>query len=352
MVKLTYVTGKDDPQRGVNTGFSDFYNRRKGNVISLFQEARLLQNRMLINAEIAHSNYDENLEDDKGTAPDNALKIGGSYSQGILFVGVNYQYIGKDFNSIGYQYFTNNRKGLQTNISLNFGKWTVSGGYNNAADNVENVPSEYTTRSQDGNLNVMWNISQKYSLSVGYRRNNQDTSIDEGENIFNQDSTSDEFTSSFNMYLSEALNLSLATTLADLDSQNFPQNSSSNFTLNLGGTWRFKQILILSPNFGYSEAKNKFSNEKTQSFNTFLTSEIYVWPEVASLSITGSYMNNNTPGGDSENLALSVNARFHLNKFIHFGNFTLNIRGDYTKANMPGFSDSIFTSLLQLDFQF
>jgi hypothetical protein len=351
-IKLIYVTGKDDPQKGINVGTSDFFTSRKGNVLSLFQEARLFQNRMLINAEIAHSNYDENLSDEKGTTPDNAFKIGGSYAQGILFIGVNYQYIGKDFNSIGYQYFTNNRKGLQTNISLNLGKWTISGGYNNATDNLENVPSEYTTRSKDGSLNVMWNISQKFSLSVGYRRNNQDTSLDEGENIFNQDSLSDEFTSSLAMYLSEALNLNLSLTYSDLDSQNFPQNSSANLTTNLGGTWRLGQILIISPNFGYTEAKNKFSNEKIQSFNTFLTSEIFVWPEVAALSLTGSYMNNKFPGGDSENLTLSGNISIHLNRFTNFGNFILSIRGDYAESKMPGFSDSIFTSLLQLDFQF
>jgi hypothetical protein len=350
--KLIYVTGKDDPQKGVNVGFSDFYNSREGNVISLLQEARLLQNRMLINAEIAHSNYDENLADELGKTPDNALKIGGSYAHGKLFIGVNYNYIGKDFNSIGYQYFTNNRKGLQTNISLNLGKVTISGGYNNAKDNVENIPSEYTTQSQDGNLNVMWNISDKYSLNVGYRRNNQDTSLDEGENIFNQDSLSDEFSSSFSMYFSETLNLNLSATFSDLDSQNFPQNSSSNLTMNLGGTWRFKQILIVSPNFGYNEAKNKFSDEKTQSFNTFLTSEIYVWPQVISFTLTGSYMNNKIPGGDSENLALSGNINIHLNRFLNFGNFILSIRGDYSKATMPGYSDSTFTSLLQLDFQF
>jgi hypothetical protein len=81
-------------------------------------------------------------------------------------------------------------------------------------------------------------------------------------------------------------------------------------------------------------------------------SEIFVWPEVASLSLTGSYMNNKIPGGDSENLALSGNISIHLARFIHFGNFILSIRGDYSKAKMPGFSDSIFTSLLQLDFQF
>lgn len=350
--KLIYVTGKDDPQKGVNVGASDLFSSRKGNVISLFQEARLFQNRMLINAEIAHSNYDDNLADEQGTTPDNAMKIGGSYAHGILFIGVNYSYIGKDFNSIGYQYFTNNRKGLQTNLSLNLGKVTISGGYNNATDNVENIPSEYTTQSQDGSLNVMWNISEKYSLNVGYRRNNQDTSIDEGENIFNQDSLSDEFTSSFSMYFSEALNLSLSATYADLDSQNFPQNSSSNLTMNLGGMWHIGQIVTLMPNFGYTEAKNKFSNEKMQSYNTFLTSEIFVWPQVVSLTLTGSYMNNKIPGGDSENLALSGNINFHLNRFLNFGNFILSIRGDYSEAKMPGFSDSTFTSLLQLDFQF
>jgi hypothetical protein len=350
--KLIYVTGKDDPQRGVNVATSDFFTSRKGNVVSLLQEARLFQNRMLLDAEIAHSNYDANLSDEQGATPDNAFKLGGSYTHGILFIGVNYNYIGKDFNSIGYQFFTNNRKGLQTNISLNLNTVTISGGYNNATDNVENIPSEYKTQSQDGSLNVMWNISEKYSLNVGYRRNNQDTTLDEGENIFNQDSLSDEFTSSFSMYFNEALNLSLSATYSNLDSQNFPQNSSSNLTMNLGGMWHIGQIVTLMPNFGYTEAKNKFTNEKLQSYNTFLTSEIFVWPQVISLTLTGSYMNSKIPGGDSKNLSLSGNFNIHLNKFINFGNFILSIRGDYSEAKMPGFSDSIFTSLLQLDFQF
>jgi hypothetical protein len=154
------------------------------------------------------------------------------------------------------------------------------------------------------------------------------------------------------MLFSEALDLNFSATYSDLDSQNFPENASSNLTANLGGTWRLGQILILSPNFGYTEAKNKFTEEKMQSYNTFLTSEIFAWPEVVSLTLTGSYMNSKIPEGDSENLSISGNINFHMDKFLNFGNIVLSVRGDYSKAKMPGFSDSIFTSLLQLDFQF
>ncbi|MBN1222844.1 MAG: hypothetical protein JXB23_06315 [Candidatus Aminicenantes bacterium] len=353
-MKAVYIAGKDDPSRGVNVGSADFFKKREGNVVSVIEEANLWQNRVNLTAEFAHSNYDEDLDDQAGTKSDNAWKIGGNFNYGRLTLGANYSYVGADFNSIGYQYFTNDRKGLQTNIGYSFGNFSIMGGYNFSRDNLDNDASQYTTENQDGNLGFQWNISSKLSFNVGYRRSKQDTSGGNSEwEAFNQDSLANEFSGNLNVFLSQSVSLNFSAVNSRLSSQNNPAADSSNMTLNLGGSFRAGQTFSLSPSLGYSQMKNLFTNEITHNYNTFLISEIFFWPETLSTTLSGSF--SRMDGGaanrsDSYNVSGDIN--FYLSKVLHLGNMVLSLRGLYNKTDMPGFSNSTYSILAKFDFAF
>ena len=115
-LKAIYLAGKDDPNQGVNVGFSSFVQTRKGSVASLAEETYLFQNRLILTGEVAQSRFDENAQDEEGSKTDLAWKLGGNVSSGVLTTGAIYRRIGGDFNSIGFPYFTNDREGVEANI--------------------------------------------------------------------------------------------------------------------------------------------------------------------------------------------------------------------------------------------
>jgi len=172
-LKAVYLAGKDDPSAGRNVGYDSFNTARKGSVIALVEETTLFQNKVALNGEFARSSYDGDLDDDQDVLADNAWRLGGNIAVSILSLSGNYHHIGKNFNPIGYQYFTNNKKGYDTNLGLNFGKVSLNSAYAFTRDNVENDPTEATTNNTNLNSSLMWMISEKVSFNFGYSRNKQ-----------------------------------------------------------------------------------------------------------------------------------------------------------------------------------
>jgi hypothetical protein len=126
-------------------------------------------------AEYARSNYDGNLTDSYGSVSDHAFDLGGTVTLGILYLGARYKYIGKDFNSIGYQYFTNDRKGYEALAGLTYKSFSLSGTYNIQQDNVRNDPQKDTSKFYDGMINLSLSVADNISFNVGYKSNRQST---------------------------------------------------------------------------------------------------------------------------------------------------------------------------------
>ncbi len=352
-LKVTYLTGKDDPNQGTNVGFSSFVHPRKGNVVSLAEVTNLFQNQVTLTTEVARSEFDGDVQDRKGPTSDYAWKIGGNVAYRVVTAAAVYRQIGRDFNSIGFPFFANDREGLESNFGLNLGRFSIMSSYIVSSDNVRDDPAKETTSNQNGNVNLMLNVSNKISLGLGYSRNKQGTSLRQGVSPFLRDSLTDQISGSFNLNLGQSANLSLQLSNSDLSSQNFPQASNSNFTFNLGGAFRGGERLTLAPTLGYGRVRNKFTHEEMLNYNSFVTGEVVVWPQAFTVSFTGSFMRTESSvQGNSDNLNSGANLNLYLNKLIKIGTLVFSLKGNYTKAKMPGFSDSFFTAIFQADFSF
>lgn len=354
-LKAIYLSGKDDPNQGINVGVSDFYQKRKGSVIAIVEEANLFENRLNLKAEFARSNYDEDLTDTIEAASDNAFNIGGSFSYGetgIITIGANYKYIGKEFNSIGYQYFTNDRKGLETNFGFTFKRLNLTANYIMEQDNVKNDPSANTTKNRNVRVNLSLGFSDKVSLNLGYRRDKQDTYKEEKKTSL-QDSLTNEFTGGLNFIFSQSVSLNITLTNSLLSSENNPQSDSSTLTLNLGGSFYAGEIFSLTPSFSYSKIKNKFTNEETLTYNSFITSEIAFIPRVFSIFFSGSYNRTElAPDNISSIFDLSGGFNFYLDKLIKIGSVILSLTGNYKYMDTAGITDSDYSLLFKCDFSF
>lgn len=354
-LKTIYISGKDDPSRGENVGYSPYYQSRKGDVIALRKEGSYFKRRLNVRAEFARSNFDGDLEDQTDAVSDNAYRVEGDVSFGktaVITARGNYQNVGKEFNSIGQQYTTNNQKGYEANLGFSFKGFNLSAVYSANQDNVNNDPSEYTTDIQSLGGNMSLNIASKVSVNLGYRRDKQDSSIEDVE-AFSQDSLTEGYNGSVMVFLSQSVNLNFSCTKAEMSSVNNPYSNSSTLSLNLGGSVRAGKFLMLNPSLGYSKMLNRYTNEETTTYNSFLTAEIAIVPRVFSINISGSF-NRMDPSfsGISDNLSLQSGLMVYLDKLIKIASLVLSINGSYQYSKMPGFSDNNYRIFFSTDISF
>lgn len=352
-LKAVYLSGKDDPGEGVNVGFDSFTSAREGNVISLVEDLNLFENSLNVSSEYSQSEYDEDINDAIDAIKDNAWRVSGNLSLGFLTLGSGYRHVGKRFNPIGFQYFTNNRAESSGTIGLNLGKVSISGMVGSSHDNVENDPDDYTNRNININSSLMWTVSDKVSVNFGYTRDKQNTTGPSEFSAFLQDTLSNQIMGSLNMMLGQAANISFSLMNSSMSSEQNPMSGNSNLTINFGGSFRAGQVLSIMPTIGYSEMLSKYSDEVSRTFNTFLSSELNIIQRILSLSFSGAYTRSEMgPDNASDSMNVSGNLNLSLQELIKLGNINLSLRGNYNWSKMMDFTQSFRTLVLQTDFSF
>ena len=353
-MKAVYLSGKDDPTLGVNVSESYFSARgRKGSVFALIEETNLFQNKLTLGAEYARSDFDGDTSDAAGSRKDSAWRVGGTFRSGIVQAGAVYRFIGGTFNPIGFQYFANDRRGLEANVGLAKGKFSLTGMFQSMRDNVKGEAERDTTSNASGNLNFGWNVSNKVSLNLGYQRSEQDTSRDNATPLFPQDSVTDQVSGAVMVTFSPSASLNLQLADARASSKSSPQGNNRGLNVNVGGSFRVGNTLSFSPTLGYANAKNMFTGERQLTYNSFLTAEITIVPEWFTTSVQGGYSrSDNGSMGVSDALNLSGMLSLQLKKLIKAGTVSLSVRGNYGRTKMTGFSNSVSAILAQCDFSF
>lgn len=351
-VKAIFLGGKDDPSQGVNTGFTPTYESRKGNAFALIQEATLFKDKLNLQAEFGRTSYDEDLSDEQDAVSGTAFNIGGNFSHGIINLGTRYRYVGGNFNPIGYQTYTNDRRGYDTSFGLNYKSINLTASYAADNDNVKNDPTGYTTKNRNGGVNFSVGLSDKVILDLGYNRDKQRTFQGDVETAL-QDSLTNEYRGSLNVTASPSANFSISLSNSVLSSENDPTVDISTITLNLTGSFRAGEILTLSPALGYSHANKKFTTGDSETYNSFLSGEVVCIPQVLSMFFTGSFNRVVAGAFDITNTAeIGGGLNLKLSELIKIASLTFSLRGNYRKTKATDFSDSDYSLLFQCDFSF
>ncbi len=351
-LKTIYLKGKDNPNEGTNVNSSELYQAREGSIISFLQELKLFKNTFSIKSEYAKSKYDENLEDDSRAISDKAYKIGTSFSSGFFAFGLNYNYIGKDFNSIGYQYFLNNRKGYDSNINFNFTRFSLALNLFSLQDNSEDDPDEFTTKNKSGNLNILLNPTDKFSINFSLRKDKQKTYLGD-EEVLGQDSITNEFSGSFSINLSQSSTLLFSYANSSLSSEYNPESESSTSTINIGGSFRKGNNFSLNPSIGYGVSKNEFTEDENKTFNIFLNGNFYFIPSILSLNISTGLIKNKDPlDQKTDTINATANLSFDLGNLVKKFQSVISINGSYMKNKTEIDENTDYKVYAQLSFSF
>lgn len=345
-LKGVVVTGKDDPSKGVNTESSLYYQSRKGTVAAIVEETRLFNNTINLKGEYARSSYDRDLTDELPRQKDKAYNLSGQFRYKVFNLSSGYNYIGKNFNSIGYPFMTNDRKNLFVSANLSLGKVDIAGSLSSQSDNVKEEPNVPTTKNLNGNANLGLKLSQRVTINLGYRRDNQSTYQNNME-IAGQDSLTSELSGNLTWSASDSTSFNLSLTNSRLSSQSSPESDSSAFNLNLGALIRAGSRLSLGPTAGYSLSKNIHSGETSKIFNIGANGDLTIWPRYLSLNLSGYYNYTQMALGNSHLFNVASSLNFSLADLLKKLNIILSLRGNYSHQKDPSTSKDNYALFLQ-----
>ncbi len=335
-LKALYLAGKDDPNQGVNVGASPFLGAREGSVAAIVEETHLLQQALNLRFEIAKSSYDGNLTDEQGRATDYAYQLGADFRRGSFNGTAKYKHIGKDFNSIGLQFISNDREGLEANLGFMSGKVSLQGMYMNERDNVDHDPARCITKSQNGQLMGTLTLSTTLVLNAGLRLSGQDT-VNSGYRSLLQDSVTHETTAGlvWTPWTSTSLNCTLVD--SDIASKNNPASDTRALTVNTALSYRAGQVWTICPTFTWSRSVYSGMDVTCVSINANVMTELLFWPQTMSLAVYGTGNRTEMPGaGPSKLLNLTAALNLQVGNLIKFKTITLSLRGSYNQMTMAG----------------
>ncbi|MBN1223929.1 MAG: porin [Candidatus Aminicenantes bacterium] len=350
--RAVYVSGDDDPSQGRNVSGS-FLPRRKGNVWALVQEMNFFAHRLNLRGEYARSDTDIDLDDEAGKVRDEAWNIEGDLSfGGVRFQG-RYKNIGTDFNPIGHQFFTNDRKGYDLTMGWAYKKIRIDFFYSDEKDNTKNDTTRFTSFNKNTTASFSWNVFPWLHVSLGYQKADQETYTSPDKEVLQLDMMSQNISFGLNFLLSSLINLQVSGMHTKVNSKAEPLLDNTNSTLNVGGNFRFSDRFFLFPTFSYSVNTNDATAAQTKMFNSLITAEYHILPQAISLS---AFLSSSTTHAGAENItnqSASLNVNFYLSKICSkLQNSILTLRGELREMKAVNYSQKYESIFVMLHFSF
>ncbi len=334
-LKALVLSGRDDPNQGVNVAMSYAPPARQGSLAAIVQETRLFAQRLNLKLELARSRYDPDLADGARATSDSAYSVGTEFRVGPVNGSARYRSIGKDFNSVGLQYLANDRRGFDANLGFFSGKLMLQGNYANERDNVKNDPARFTTRSGSGGISGVLTLP-KVTFNAGYRLSDQ-TSEMGGLTPFSQDNNTREATAGAVWTPSSAASLNLTLVTSDVSSRSTPAAGTRALTLSSGLSFRSGENFSLCPSVSWSRSVYPGETGACIGVNANIVAEIYFWKRNLSFSVFGTGNRMEQPVvGTTRLWNLTTALNFQAGKFVKFDTITLSLRGSWNQMTMAG----------------
>jgi hypothetical protein len=302
-IRGLFMTGKDNLDS--KTVYSNQNPYRSGDMYSLWSEINLLKNSLQVSGEISSSTYGSAQEEqDVKKVSDTAWKAGIKYNRGILSVDGNYEEIGDQFNSIANLFLQNDREGLSTNLGLNFKtlSWNIS--YLDKTNYMHSLVQDMLHQKRAG-TSINWGIGTHFRIGGEFSRDNLDYDSSTGLQTSSSDMNTYTYTASLG-YIAGATGINL--NLGRTESIHFTSNLNASLALNL----RFGQFMSLNPSLSYQSNENLGDGSKSTIYNFYLNSEITFIPQYFTLTISTSYMNNESDLSKSSSWNAGVNLNFFM----------------------------------------
>jgi hypothetical protein len=190
-LRATYINGGDastnTPVSSTTTpadtyGTSTATGSKRGEVFSFLMTTSLVQDKLKIEAEAAFSNYNPDTSiNGVGSRKDGAYRVKAEGTEGIYNYSASYEYIGRDFGTVGNQGAERDKQRLIYANGLRFDTQSITLTLLRANDNVRNDSLFGRNINYNGNLAYSYTGIRDVPISFNYvkdrQRNDNDPNI-------------------------------------------------------------------------------------------------------------------------------------------------------------------------------
>ena len=345
-IRGMYMTGVDNLDSKTIVSTEEKY--RKGDIFSAFGSLNLFNSNLSFKGEYAKSNFGKS--DDKNEIEKNsgeAWKASMSFRYKIFSGYVNYKEIDNNYNSIANLFLINDKKGLNSNLTMTIKSFSLSVNYTDELNYLNN-PVQPTRINKNLNTSLSWLIGTHFRFGLNYSINNTDydskTGLQTGSSNMETVSYSGSigYTAGYN-----SVNISVGKT----ESKTFTSNINAGLSLSL----RFGNFLSFSPSVNYQKNENLSDSSVSEIKSYYLNSQITFIPNLFILSVTGSHTISDNSNYDSSSTNTSMNASltFYMSKlFKNKIQPALSFKAKYMKSEYTGTVTETKAAYLNLNVSF
>ncbi|MFH1152973.1 MAG: hypothetical protein V1793_04065 [Pseudomonadota bacterium] len=362
-LKTVYLAGEDNPANGSNVAGTSLVNR-KGSVLSLFPQFSLFDNRLKLFGEYASSRYDKDLSDGAGMVSDDAWRAGCTFAYGYFNTGIDYNRIGRDFDSIGNQnfmLFTPDRERFDVWGGLSFATVTFNVKYCVEEDNEKKDPQLPTSLLNTVTSNISFLITSGFTINMGYQNSRQDTREEAGDGVRLQEKETDNCSLGFDYRIMPQSRIYGAAAYTRMTSETDPGTEGNTLTATLGGAFSVDDRLFISPEVCYSKTRYDLTGAGTKIYTGLVDAEFFILSETLSVSMLSSYSRTDSdtvtgsggPDLNDDDLQVSCNLNYYLPYFSNMlKQSVLALKFGYGNTKADAKRTDAYSAALQFDFSF
>jgi len=329
-IKVTYLTGGDSS--ALSYGISTTDGKRKGDVVSLMLASRVVEGKINADFEIASSRFDPDSSDGFSRMNDKAWRLGLSGHLGEYSYEAKYEYLGRDFESIGLQGAPKDREGISLRGGATFSDHSLNLTFTRYSDNVKDDLILPRTLNYQAALDYNFTHFKTLPIGITLQRNITD-STREPSGFDPIKTVADTITGRITYTQPKwSIGPSVSYTISNDKTPKNADNTSTTYTVALSLNPAEGFTISASPSL--IQSKNKVTDVRQDTYTTNLDIRSEIVKKVVFFDIGGTYsvMKASDGSKDSWNTMFNTRLAYSLKKwFPEYLSPTLALKGNYQK---------------------
>ncbi|WP_139795799.1 hypothetical protein [Desulfocicer vacuolatum] len=328
-LKTVYATGSEP---GDDFGSWSTSGDKKGNVIGFIMGSHLLDDRVILDAELDFSRYDADTLDEFGSESDKAYRIGGEANIGNYSLRAIYKYTGPEYQVVGNPSIQKDLQGISIQGGTTRENHAVTFSFSQYHDNVKSNPlySRIKTMAFGGDYNFTG--FQAFPMGISFERTSL-TSSREPEFTDPIRTYTDTLTGHI-AYIRDRLSLGFQAGYGFQEDRISDFNDTTNINLSLSPSYSWDRLSIY-PSFSFNRSRAHFTHVNTDTYTTNLSFNGNLIPEKMACEFSGTY--NKTTADDNSTDMDTINAStrityFFTNKFWIMTNPAVALMAQYNQS--------------------
>lgn len=349
-IKIAYLTGEDSS--ALSYGISSANGKRKGDAVSLMLTSRPIEDKLVVDFEVASSRFDQDTSDEFGKISDKAWRLGFSGNIERYFYEAKYEYLGRDFQSLGIQGEPKDREGISLRGGATFTDHRLNLTFTRYNDNVKDDPVMPKTLNYQAILDYNFTHFMTLPIGISLQRNVTD-STREPTGFDPIKTVADSITGRITYTLPKwSIGPSISYTISDDKTHTNADNTSTTYTVAL--SLNPVEGLVVSSSPSLIQRKDKITDVRTDTYTTNFDIRSEVKKKLVFLDIGGTYsvIKASDNSQNSWNTMFNTRLAYSLKKYFPeylSPNIALTCNYNRNKNRLTGTGEERYTIFLVIE---